>query len=109
MKGCNLSSKARKWGLVERRNVPKCWREPFVSSAMRLPSPLSTNLPPSLLFGNCAGFSTECYRDISRVETDCLSFQDGEARTTPEHTNSALCVLQPSTTFMPTFRHLKRY
>jgi hypothetical protein len=26
-------------GLEKRRNVPKCWREPFVGSAMRLPSP----------------------------------------------------------------------
>ena len=33
--GCDISSKAAKWVPGKRNNVPRCWREPFVSSAMR--------------------------------------------------------------------------
>jgi transposase len=37
--GYHSSSKAAKWVPGKRRNAPRCWREPFVNSAMRSPSP----------------------------------------------------------------------
>jgi hypothetical protein len=38
MKGYDSSSQAKKWVPEKRRNVPRCWREPFASSATRSPS-----------------------------------------------------------------------
>jgi transposase len=37
-KECGLSSKAAKWIREKRRNAPRCWPEPFASSATRSPS-----------------------------------------------------------------------
>jgi len=37
--GSDISSKAGKWVPGKRNNALRCWREPFVSSAMRSPSP----------------------------------------------------------------------
>src|ERR1700724_3164552 len=60
MKGCDSSSKARKWVPEKRRNVPSCWREPFASSATRSLSHPQTKLRAGLLSRSRGGFSTEC-------------------------------------------------
>jgi hypothetical protein len=70
MKGCVSSSKAAKWIPEKRRNVPRCWREPFASSATRSLSHPLTKLRPWLLSRSRRGFSTErnrCFRQLSRL------------------------------------------
>jgi len=50
--------------LEKRRNVPRCWREPFASSATRSPSHPQTKLRARLLSRSRGGFSTECDRPV---------------------------------------------